>query len=136
MRTGPYRELKEQVFRANLELFKRGLTKYSFGNVSGLDRCAEVIAIKPSGVPYAQLKPDKMVILDLAGNNVEGNLHSSSDIPTHLVLDRSFPNIGGVAHTHSTYAVSWAQARREIPCLGTTHADCSPRAIPCTLTFQ
>jgi L-ribulose-5-phosphate 4-epimerase len=126
------KQLKKSVCEANLELQKQNLVIYSFGNVSGIDRKEGVVAIKPSGVPYDKLTPEKIVLLDLQGIVIEGKLRSSSDTPTHLELYRSFPDIGGICHTHSTYATMWAQARREIPPLGTTAADCFYGAVPVT----
>ncbi|MDP2983450.1 MAG: L-ribulose-5-phosphate 4-epimerase [Candidatus Latescibacter sp.] len=125
-------DLKLHVWEANMELPRRNLVIYTFGNVSGIDRDRGVFAIKPSGVPYEELTPEKIVIVDLECRVVEGGLNPSSDTKTHAVLYRSFPNIGGVAHTHSTFATAWAQAMRSIPCLGTTHADHVPGEIPCT----
>ncbi|MGH9493870.1 MAG: L-ribulose-5-phosphate 4-epimerase [Candidatus Sulfotelmatobacter sp.] len=125
--------LREQVLEANLELVRRGLVLYTFGNVSGIDRKKGLVAIKPSGVPYEELKPSHMVISDLNGKIVEGKLRPSSDLPTHLRLYREFANIGGVAHTHSEYATAWAQAEKPIPCLGTTHADYFHGPVPVTL---
>ena len=116
-------ELRDEVCAANLELVARGLVTYTWGNVSGIDRERGVVAIKPSGVAYDDLTPDKIVLLALDGTVVEGDLRPSSDTPTHLWLYRGFGQIGGVAHTHSPWATSFAQARRPIPCLGTTHAD-------------
>lgn len=127
-----FKELKQRVFEANLELRDRGVVLYTFGNVSGMDSDAGVIAIKPSGVPYDDLKPADMVVLDLDGRIVEGTLRPSSDTRTHLVLYRKFKDIGGIAHTHSAYATAWAQAGRPVPILGTTHADFVPGEIPCT----
>ncbi|MBN2415263.1 L-ribulose-5-phosphate 4-epimerase AraD [bacterium] len=127
-----FKELKQQVFEANLELRDRGVVLYTFGNVSAADRDAGIIAIKPSGVPYEDLKASDMVIVDLENRIVEGSLRPSSDTKTHLVLYRAFPEIGGVAHTHSTWATAWAQACRPVPILGTTHADAVPGEIPCT----
>ncbi len=124
-------KLKEQVLKANLELDRRNLVIYTWGNVSGIDRKQGLIVIKPSGMAYAELGIDSMVVLTLDGEIVEGDLKPSSDTPTHLGLYRSFPKIGGVVHTHSPYATGWAQANREIPCLGTTHADYFYGAIPC-----
>ena len=116
--------LREQVCQANLDLVAAGLVSLSFGNASGVDRDSDVIAIKPSGVDYATLKPDDIVLVGLSdGRIVEGALRPSSDTPTHLALYRRFGSIGGVVHTHSPFAVVWAQAGRSIPCLGTTHAD-------------
>ena len=130
--TGMYEELKKNVFDANMELHERKLVIYSWGNVSGMDRSAGVMAIKPSGVPYEELSPDKIVLLDLAGNVVEGALKPSSDTPTHLELYRNFEAIGGVCHTHSPSATMWAQACRGITCFGTTHADYFYGPIPVT----
>jgi len=126
------RRLREQVCRANLELVAKGLVIETFGNVSGIDRELGVIAIKPSGVDYDDLDPSAIVLVDLAGKRVSGDLHPSSDTPTHARLYREFPQIGGVAHTHSRYATAWAQARRPLPCLGTTHADYFRGTVPCT----
>jgi L-ribulose-5-phosphate 4-epimerase len=124
--------LREEVLEANLELVRRGLVVYTFGNASGFDRDEGLVAIKPSGVPYEQLKPEHMVVCDLEGTIVEGNLRPSSDLPTHLELYKHFQNIGGVAHTHSEYATSWAQAETPIPCFGTTHADYFHGPVPVT----
>lgn len=126
------KQLKEQVLKANLELNHRGLVIYTWGNVSGIDREQGLVVIKPSGVPYEELQADSMIVLTLDGKIVEGKLKPSSDTPTHLNLYRRFPQIGGIVHTHSLYATSWAQANQEIPCLGTTHADYFYGAIPCT----
>lgn len=125
-------ELKEQVMLANQELQRQGLVIYTWGNVSGIDRARGLVVIKPSGVAYEDLTPDKMVVLDLEGNVVEGSLRPSSDTPTHLELYRQFPSIGGVVHTHSKWATIWAQAGQGIPCRGTTHADYFYGEIPCT----
>ena len=125
-------ELKQKVYEANMELPKRGLVTYTWGNVSGIDREAGLFVIKPSGVEYEELSPSDLVVMDLKGNKVEGDLNPSSDTKTHLVLYNAFPEIGGVVHTHSTYAVSWAQAGRDIPSYGTTHADYFYGPIPCT----
>jgi len=127
-----YEELKKFVCDANIELQKLNLVIYSWGNVSGIDRTTGIIAIKPSGVSYDELTPDKMVLVDLAGKTVEGNLNPSSDTPTHLELYRNFKSIGGICHTHSMSATVWAQACREMPCLGTTHADYFYGAVPVT----
>jgi L-ribulose-5-phosphate 4-epimerase len=116
-------DLKEQVWRANLELVRFGLVTLTFGNVSGLDRKKGIMAIKPSGVSYKELKPSDIVLVDLEGSRVEGRLNPSSDTPTHLELYRGFRTVGGIAHAHSEFATMFAQAGREIPCLGTTHAD-------------
>jgi len=125
-------ELRIQVLEANLELVRRGLVLYTFGNASGISRADGLVAIKPSGVPYEGMRPEDLVITDLDGRVVEGTLRPSSDLATHLVLYRSFPAIGGVVHTHSRYATSWAQAPRAIPCLGTTHADYFRGPVPVT----
>jgi L-ribulose-5-phosphate 4-epimerase len=125
-------QLKEQVFQANLELDHRKLVVYTWGNVSGIDREQGLWVIKPSGVAYESLRPEMMVVLDLEGKVVEGNLKPSSDTPTHLYLYRSFLKVGGIAHTHSAMATSWAQANMGIPCFGTTHADYFYGEIPCT----
>jgi L-ribulose-5-phosphate 4-epimerase len=127
-----HEELKQAVCNANIELKTHKLIIYSWGNVSGIDRQAGVIAIKPSGVAYDELTPDKMVLLDLDGKVIEGELSPSSDTPTHLELYRNFKDIGGVCHTHSSNATMWAQACREIPCFGTTHADYYYGAVPVT----
>lgn len=126
-------KLKEEVCKANLELVSHGLVIFTWGNVSGIDREKGLVVIKPSGVSYDNMKPEDMVVVDLAtGKTVEGNLKPSSDTPTHLVLYRAFPEIGGVVHTHSTYATSWAQAGKDLPNIGTTHADYFHDAVPCT----
>jgi len=125
-------KLREEVLEANLELVRRGLVLYTFGNASGFDKESGLVAIKPSGVPYEKLTADDMVITDLGGHVVEGNLRPSSDLATHLAIYRAFEEIGGVAHTHSRYATAWAQAQREIPCFGTTHADYVRGPIPVT----
>jgi len=126
-------ELKRRVCKANLDLAEAGLAIQTFGNASGVDRESGRVVIKPSGVVYADMKPEHMVVVSLdAAEVVEGNLNPSSDTPTHLVLYRAFPDIGGIAHTHSLYATAWAQARREIPALGTTHADYIHGPVPCT----
>ncbi len=124
--------LKEKVFEANMALVERGLVMHTFGNVSAVDRDKKVVCIKPSGVDYAKMKPQDMVLLDLEGQVLEGELKPSSDTKTHLALYKGFPDIGGVAHTHSGYATAWAQAKRPLPCLGTTHADHFYGPIPCT----
>jgi L-ribulose-5-phosphate 4-epimerase len=124
--------LREEVYEANLELVRRGLVTYTFGNASGMLRDEDLVAIKPSGVPYEKLRPADLVIVRLDGTLVEGSMRPSSDLPTHLVLYRAFPTIGGVVHTHSPFATSWAQAGREIPCLGTTHADYFHGPVPVT----
>ena len=130
--------LKEQVYLANMELPKRKLVTYTWGNVSGIDREKGLFVIKPSGVDYDVLKPSDMVVMDLQGNQVEGTLNPSSDTKTHLVLYNAFPSIGGIVHTHSPYAGAWAQAGEDLPCYGTTHADYFYGSIPCArhLTHQ
>jgi L-ribulose-5-phosphate 4-epimerase len=127
--------LRREVWEANLELVRRGLVLYTFGNASGIDRDARLVVIKPSGVPYEEMKPSDLVVVDLEGNTVEGSLRPSSDLPTHLVLYRALGSIGGVVHTHSCAATAFAQARREIPCLGTTHADYFHGPVPVTETL-
>lgn len=124
-------ELKEKVFEANLKLVEYGLVVLTWGNVSGIDREKGLFVIKPSGVPYDTMKASDMVVMDLEGNKVEGDLNPSSDTPTHLELYRNYRNIGGVVHTHSSWACSWAQAGRDVPAYGTTHADFSNGCIPC-----
>lgn len=124
-------ELKQQVYEANMELPRKGLVTYTWGNVSGIDREKGLLVIKPSGVPYEKMQPSHLVVMDLEGNKVEGDLNPSSDMWTHLELYRAFTEIGGVVHTHSPWATSWAQAGREIPCYGTTHADYFYGMIPC-----
>jgi len=126
-----YEHIRQQAFEANMQLPKLGLVLFTFGNVSAADRDEKVFAIKPSGVPYEQLSADKMVIVDFDGNTIEGDLRPSSDTLTHAVLYKNFENIGGVAHTHSCYATSWAQSLRDIPVYGTTHADHTTFDIPC-----
>ena len=126
-------ELKKKVYQANLDLVKQGLVIFTWGNVSGIDREKGLVVIKPSGVDYDTMKASDMVVVDLeSGKVVEGELNPSSDTPTHLVLYKAFPNIQGVVHTHSTYATAWAQAGKDIPNIGTTHADYFHEAIPCT----
>lgn len=125
-------ELKNQVCEANLELPRRGLVTYTWGNASGIDREKGLVVIKPSGVAYEELTPDKLVVVDLDGNVVEGTLNPSSDTKTHLALYRAFSQIGGVVHTHSTHAAAFAQARRDLPAFGTTHADYFYGPVPCT----
>src|SRR5580692_4449191 len=124
--------LREEVLEANLELVRRGLVLYTFGNASAIDRSEGLVAIKPSGVPYQELKPEQIVLSDLAGKIVDGTLRPSSDLPTHLELYKHFSGIGGVAHTHSEFATAWAQAETPIPCFGTTHADSFHGPIPVT----
>ena len=125
-------KLRAEVLEANLELVRRGLVIYTFGNASGVSREHGLLAIKPSGVPYDQMTPDDMVVTDLEGRIVEGKLKPSTDLATHAMLYRAFPSIGGVVHTHSRHATAWAQAVREIPCFGTTHADYFHGPIPVT----
>lgn len=124
--------LKQQVYQANMELPRRGLVTYTWGNVSGIDREKGLVVIKPSGVAYEELRAEHLVVLDLDGKIVEGRLNPSSDTKTHLELYKAFPQAGGIVHTHSSHAVAWAQAQRDIPCFGTTHADCFYGAVPCT----
>jgi L-ribulose-5-phosphate 4-epimerase len=126
------KSLREEVLEANLELVRRGLVLYTFGNASGIARDEGLVAIKPSGFPYEKMKLEDLVITDLNGKLVEGSLRPSSDLPTHLILYRAFASIGGIVHTHSRSATSWAQAQREIPCFGTTHADYFHGPIPVT----
>lgn len=125
-------ELRKEVLEANLELVRRGLVLYTFGNASGISRQDGLVAIKPSGVPYEAMKAEDLVIVDMDGKIVEGGLRPSSDVETHLLLYKAFPKIGGIAHSHSRYATAWAQAQREIPCFGTTHADYFHGSIPVT----
>lgn len=124
-------QLKQAVFEANLLLPEYGLVSFTWGNVSGLDRERELFVIKPSGVAYEKLRPEDMVVMDLAGNKVEGDLKPSSDTPTHMELYRNFPELGGIVHTHSKWATIWAQAGRGIPAYGTTHADYFYGSVPC-----
>ena len=124
-------ELKKLVYEANMELPKYGLVTFTWGNVSAIDRAGGKFVIKPSGVDYEKLTPEDMVVMDLEGNKVEGKLNPSSDTATHLELYRAFPDMGGIVHTHSPWATSWAQAGRGIPCYGTTHADYMYGEIPC-----
>ena len=124
-------ELKQKVYEANMQLPKYGLVTFTWGNVSAIDREKGLFVIKPSGVDYDKMKPEDMVVMDLEGNQVEGKLNPSSDTKTHLVLYNRFPMIGGIVHTHSPWATSWAQAGRDIPCYGTTHADYIYGAVPC-----
>lgn len=125
------KELKKAVYEANMELPRRGLITYTWGNVSGIDREKGLFVIKPSGVDYDKLKPEDMVVMDLQGNKVEGDLNPSSDTATHLELYKAFEGVGGIVHTHSPMATSWAQAGRALPCYGTTHADYFYGEIPC-----
>ncbi|MGO4694633.1 L-ribulose-5-phosphate 4-epimerase [Paenibacillus sp. 2TAB26] len=124
--------LKHAVWEANMDLPKYGLVTFTWGNVSGVDRESGYAVIKPSGVPYEELKAEQMVVVDLEGNVIEGNLRPSSDTATHVLLYKSFPSIGGIVHTHSPWATSWAQAGRSIPSLGTTHGDYFYGEVPCT----
>jgi L-ribulose-5-phosphate 4-epimerase len=128
--------LREEVLEGNLELVRRGLVLYTFGNVSGIDRGQGLVAIKPSGVRYEELTAEKMVVTDLTGIIVDGEMRPSSDLATHLELYKQFKNIGGVAHTHSEFATAWAQAETEIPCFGTTHADYFHGPVPVTGTLS
>lgn len=126
-------DLKKKVYEANMDLVRHGLVIFTWGNVSGIDRERGLVVIKPSGVDYDTMTPDDMVVVDLhTGEVVEGSLRPSSDTPTHLLLYRAWPEIGGVVHTHSTYATAWAQAGIDLPNIGTTHADYFHNAIPCT----
>lgn len=129
-------ELRKQVYEANMQLQKYGLIKLTWGNVSGIDREKMLVVIKPSGVPYEQLSPENMVIVDMSGEVVEGSLNPSTDTPTHLALYQAFDEIGAVTHTHSKYATIWAQAGLDIPAFGTTHADYFYGDIPCTLPME
>jgi L-ribulose-5-phosphate 4-epimerase len=132
-----YAALRDRVLEANLEIVRAGLVVLTFGNVSGADREAGVMAIKPSGVPYTELTADTIVVLDLAtGEVVAGDGRPSSDTPTHLVIYRAFAEVGGIVHTHSPYATAWAQAGRELPCLGTTHADHFDGPVPVTRRLE
>ena len=123
--------LKQKVYEDNMDLPKYGLVVFTWGNVSAIDRESGLVVIKPSGVNYETMKPEDMVVVDLEGNVVEGSLRPSSDTPTHVELYKAFPNVGGIVHTHSSWATSWAQAGRGIPCYGTTHADYFYGEIPC-----
>jgi len=125
-------ELKKQVYTANLNLVKHGLVLFTWGNVSGIDRKENLLVIKPSGVSYEEMEPGDMVVVDLSGNVIEGKYKPSSDTFTHIELYKAFTEIGGIVHTHSTYAVAWAQALKSIPAMGTTHADHFYGEIPCT----
>lgn len=126
-------QLKQEVYKANMDLVRYGLVIFTWGNVSGIDRERGLVVIKPSGVDYETMRPEDMVVVDLnTGKVVEGNLRPSSDTPTHLALYRAWPEIGGVVHTHSTYATAWAEAGIDLPNIGTTHADYFHNAIPCT----
>lgn len=126
-----FQEIREQAYKANMQLPALNLVLFTFGNVSAADRARQVFAIKPSGVPYEELTPEKMVIVDFDGNTIDGSLRPSSDTKTHAVLYKHWPEIGGICHTHSTYATSWAQSLRDIPIYGTTHADHLTADVPC-----
>ena len=128
-------ELKKKVYEANMDLPRYGLVTFTWGNVSAIDRASGLFVIKPSGVPYEELKPEDMVVMNLDGEKVEGRFNPSSDTPTHLELYKAFPEIGGIVHTHSSWATSWAQAGRSIPCYGTTHADYIYGEVPCLRTL-
>jgi L-ribulose-5-phosphate 4-epimerase len=130
------KKLKDQVFEANISLAKNNLVIFTFGNVSGIDREKNIIAIKPSGLDYETLTPENIVLVGFDGKTLEGDLKPSSDTKTHLELYKYFKNIGGIAHTHSEYATSWAQAKKSIPCFGTTHADYFYGPVPCTEELQ
>lgn len=131
-----YTDIKNAAFEANMQLPKLGLVLFTFGNASAVDRNTSVFAIKPSGVPYEELTPDKMVVVDFDANIVEGKLRPSSDTKTHALLYKQWEDIGGIAHTHSVYATAWAQAQRDIPIFGTTHADHNTVDIPCALPMD
>jgi L-ribulose-5-phosphate 4-epimerase len=130
------RQLQEEVYRANMALRDQGLVTATFGNVSGIDRSSGTVVIKPSGVPYDELSPEKMVLVDLEYKVLEGNFNPSSDTKTHVMLYKAFQGIGGVVHTHSTYATAWAQAMKPLPCYGTTHADVFYGEVPCTAVMR
>jgi L-ribulose-5-phosphate 4-epimerase len=136
MSQSKYEHIQQEAYEANMQLPKLGLVLFTFGNVSAVDRNLQVFAIKPSGVPYDELSPDKMVIVDFNANVVEGKLRPSSDTKTHAVLYKHWENIGGISHTHSIYATAWAQAQRDIPIYGTTHADHNTIDIPCALPMS
>lgn len=129
-------DLRKSVLEANLELVRRGLVLFTFGNASGISRKDSLVVIKPSGVAYDKMRSADLVITDLEGKVLEGELRASSDLHTHLILYKSFPNIGGISHTHSEYATAWAQARRPIPCFGTTHADSFHGPVPVTAELK
>lgn len=133
---GTYDRIREEAYEANMEIPRRSLAIYTFGNVSAFDPAAGVYAIKPSGVPYEELTPNSMVVVDLENRIVEGSLRPSSDTKTHTVLYRTFPGIRGICHTHSAHATAWAQARRAIPIFGTTHADHLTVPVPCTAVMS
>ena len=130
------KDLREEVLEANLELVRRGLVIFTFGNASGFDRTSRLAVIKPSGVPYEQLTPQHLVITDLEGRIIEGTLRPSSDLPTHLALYHAWEGVNGVVHTHSRYATAWAQANMPVPCFGTTHADYFQGPVPVTRTMS
>jgi L-ribulose-5-phosphate 4-epimerase len=130
------RRLQEQVYQANISLRDQGLVTATFGNVSGIDRSSGIVVIKPSGVPYDRLSPEKMVLVDLEYKVLGGDLNPSSDTKTHVKLYRAFEGIGGIVHTHSTYATAWAQSMKPLPCYGTTHADIFYGAVPCTAVMR
>jgi len=136
MSQSKYEHIQQEAYESNMQLPKLGLVLFTFGNVSAVDRALRVFAIKPSGVPYDELSPDKMVIVDFDANIVEGKLRPSSDTRTHAVLYKHWQNIGGISHCHSTYATAWAQAQRDIPIYGTTHADHNTIDIPCALPMD
>lgn len=127
-----FEDLKKEVYKANISLVEHGLVIFTWGNVSAIDRESGLVVIKPSGVAYDKMTPEDMVVVDLDGKVVEGDLNPSSDTPTHVVLYKAFKEVGGIVHTHSTYATAWAQAGRDIPNIGTTHADYFHDAVPCT----
>lgn len=129
-------KLKSEVCKANIDLVKYGLVVFTWGNVSGIDRKAGLVVIKPSGVAYDGMQPEQMVVVDLDGKVVEGDLRPSSDMPTHIELYKAFPKIGGIVHTHSMYATAWAQAGLDLPIVGTTHADYFADSIPCTRDME
>lgn len=129
-------KLKEEVYQANMELPRQKLITLTWGNVSGIDRESGLVVIKPSGVDYGVLKPEDMTVVDLEGNRIEGKYKPSSDTPTHLELYKAFPQIGGIVHTHSSWATGWAQTGRAIPCYGTTHADYIYGEVPCTRCLE
>lgn len=129
-------KLKEEVYQANMELPRQKLITLTWGNVSGIDRESGLVVIKPSGVDYGILKPEDMTVVDLEGNRIEGKYKPSSDTPTHLELYKAFPQIGGIVHTHSSWATGWAQTGRAIPCYGTTHADYIYGEVPCTRCLE
>lgn len=133
---GKYEHIREEAYEANMQLPKLGLVMFTFGNVSAADRSLKAFAIKPSGVPYEDLSPEKMVVVDFEGKVIEGDLRPSSDTKTHAVLYKHWENIRGIVHTHSTHATAWAQAQRDIPIFGTTHADHNTTDIPCAAPME